>query len=144
MSEKQSVLGQILRHPIALILLIAQSVFLLTFSYMSGVPKTDVTSSAKRVGVIVPRKSLLEFPFSSASEKRYYALSVDGQGRVVENRSISFADTSLDALRQRIRHVAVVPFSVPWQLAAFAFFCVFAASLCCILEVFGPAKKTSS
>ena len=134
MANSTSVFKQVIRHPIALVLFIAQSVFLLSFSYMSGIPKTDVSTSPRRIGVLVPRKSILQFPFSSASERHYYALSVDAKGTVVGNRQISFADTSLDELRQRIKHVTVIPFSVPWQLAALVFFGVFAGCLWRILE----------
>ncbi|MEI8190946.1 MAG: hypothetical protein WCI75_14630 [candidate division NC10 bacterium] len=132
---------QLLRHPIAVVFFAAQSIFLLSCTYMSGIPKSEVTASPKRVAVIVFRKSILESPFSSASERHYFALSVDSKGTVVGKQEISFANTSLDTLRQRIRLAAVIPFSIPWQLAALAFFGVFAFSLLRILEIATPSKR---
>ncbi|MBI5242248.1 MAG: hypothetical protein HY922_01035 [Elusimicrobia bacterium] len=133
-SELAGLFKQLLRHPVALIVLLAQLVFMLTCTYVSGVRKSDA-DPLKKVGVIVFRRAMLEMPFKSAEKAFYYTLAVDPKGMVIAKPKVTFAQTPLDILRQRIRLAAVVPFSVPAALAAVVFLGLLGFCLCRVLEL---------
>jgi len=107
-----SIFRQLLRHPIALVVLLAQLVFMLTCTYVSGVRKSEA-DPAKKVAVLVSRHAMLEMPFKTAERAYYHALSLDPKGVVIANQKITYGETPLDVLRGRIRLAAVLPFSLP-------------------------------
>jgi hypothetical protein len=143
-SEASEIFRQFLRHPFALLLMFVQLLACLTCSYVSGVQASS--DSAKKVSILVRKRSLKEFPFAPAEKRFYYTLTISGQ-TVVGKEKIPFSAAPLDELRWQkgqVNILAELPVSIPAYPLAAAFFAVFALALARVLEIPPPRNKAGA